>query len=57
MQAGVDVSKSLKKMKWINFDADEPVRVMSALTDAAAKREEQEFLDQMHQERFGRHLD
>ena len=37
MQAGVDVSKSLKKMKWIDFAADEPVHVMSALTEAAAK--------------------
>ena len=57
MQAGVDVSKSLKKMKWIDFATDEPVRFMSALTESSAKREEQEFLDRMHQERFGRHLD
>ena len=57
MQAGVDVSKSLKKMKWIDFDADEPVRIMSELDDADAKREEQEFLDRMHQEKYGCHLD
>ena len=56
-QAGVNVSKSVKQMKWIDFDALEPVRVMTQLTLDQGGEDDQKFLDMQHQEKYGCHLD
>ena len=51
-EAGVDLSKSLKKMQYIDLTVDEPKRELSKQTDPKLRPEDQKGLDIKYGELF-----
>ena len=57
IKAGVDVAKSLKKMEWLDLDAEEPVMETTKKEMNKGGAEEQEIMKLKWQEQYARHLD
>ena len=57
IRAGVDVAKSLKKVEWLDLDAQEPVMEKTTKDMAQGGSEEQEIMKMKWQEQYARHLD
>ena len=56
-KGGHDIAKSLKDLKVIDLQSEEPTRTMSTETDAAAKASEQNGFDIKYQEELRMYLD